>query len=141
MNSQTRIFASSMFVLVAIVLMVSTGVPSRAGLKQETGKITQIISKPATWYEVEIITASGVRLSCKTKRENYSLRSKMCPLELLELNQGKTVEVQYKKTTPYQLSLNKQFIIDYSAFKKMQMLGVLGAVLMLFMAAGVWKIK
>ena len=141
MNQSTRIFVSLIFAGIALFMLNTSCVPNRQSLKQDSAKVTQIIPKKNTWYEVEILTTSGTKLTCKGKRGGPAMGPDRCPIEKFEALIDKTVHVSYKNHSPYEVKLGGMTIIDYEAFQKSQKVAIFIAGLMSVMAIGVWKIN
>lgn len=142
MTNTSRIFASIIFTAIAIFLISYTWLPARANLQNEKGKVTNIFSQANTWYEVEIITTSGTRVTCRARRGWPLIGPSRCPLEKFENLLGQTVNVLHDKKHPYEVTDSSgNMIIEYSAHRKTQTISIVLAVLMLVMAFLVWRRK
>jgi len=141
MTNTPRIFASSIFVAIAIFLVSYTWLPARQNLQNEEGKVTNIFSRPNTWYEVEIITSSGARVTCRARRGWPLIGPSRCPLEEFENLLGQTVDVLHDKKHPYEVKDRSNMVIEYSAHRKAHTTSIVLAVLMLAMAFFVWRRK
>jgi hypothetical protein len=141
MTNTPRIFASSIFVAIAIFLVSYTWLPARQNLQNEEGKVTNIFSQPNTWYEVEIITSSGARVTCRARRGWPLIGPSRCPLEKFENLLGQTVDVLHDKKHPYEVKDRNNTVIEYSAHRKAHTTSIVLAVLMLAMAFFVWRRK
>jgi hypothetical protein len=141
MANTPRIFASSIFVAIAIFLVSYTWLPARHNLQNEEGKVTNIVSRPNTWYEVEIITSSGARVTCRARRGWPIIGPSRCPLEKFENLLGQTVSVLHDKNHPYEVKERNTMVIDFSAHRKAHTTSIILAVLMLAMAIFVWRGK
>lgn len=139
MTNTARILASSVFTAIAIFLVIYTWLPPRQDLQNEDGKVTNIFARPNTWYEVEIITSSGTRVTCRTRRGWPVFGAGRCPLEKFENLLGQGVNVLHDGKHPYEVTDRGTRIIDYSAYRKAQMVTIALAVLMLAMAYMVWR--
>lgn len=135
MTNTPRIFASAIFAAIAIFLVSYTWLPARHNLQNEKGKITNIFSRANTWYEVEIITTSGVRVTCRARRGWPLIGPSRCPLEKFENLLGQTVNVLHDKKHPYEVTdSSSNTVIEYSAHRKTHTISIVLAVLMLVMA-------
>jgi hypothetical protein len=142
MTNTPRIFASTIFTAIAIFLMSYTWLPARANLQNEKGKVTNIFSQANTWYEVEIITTSGTRVTCRARRGWPLIGPSRCPLEKFENLLGQTVNVLHDKKHPYEVTdSSSNMIIEYSVHRKTHAISIVLAVLMLVMAFLVWRRK
>jgi hypothetical protein len=142
MTNTPRIFASTIFTAIAIFLISYTWLPARANLQNEKGKVTNIFSQANTWYEVEIITTSGTRVTCRARRGWPLIGPSRCPLEKFENLLGQTVNVLHDKKHPYEVTdSSSNMIIEYSVHRKTHTISIVLAVLMLVMAFLVWRRK
>jgi hypothetical protein len=139
MTLTARLLASLIFAAIAIFLVGYTWLPARANLQRESGKITQIIAQPNTWYEVEIITASSVRLTCRTRRGWPLFGPSRCPLEAFESYLGQTADILHDGKRPFELVVAGRRVIDYAAHRQAQALAIVLAGLMLAMALWVFR--
>jgi len=142
MTNISRIFASTIFTAIAIFLISYTWLPARANLQDEKGKVTNIFSQANTWYEVEIITTSGTRVTCRARHGWPLIGPSRCPLEKFENLLGQTVNVLHDKKHPYEVTdSSSNMIIEYSAHRKTHTISIVLAALMLVMAFLVWRRK
>lgn len=141
MSTMPRRFASIVFAAIAIFLVIYTWLPARDGLQHSEAKVSNIISQPNTWYEVEITTSTGIRLGCRTRRGWPLFGPNRCPLEKFERLQGRNLAVMHDSKRPYEITAGSEMVIDYAAHRKAQIVALVVAVLMLAMAAFVWKRK
>lgn len=141
MTHSSRLFASLIFAAIAVFLVSYTWLPQRQSLQHEDGQITQIIPQPNTWYEVEITTSSGARITCRTRRGWPIAGPDRCPLEKFEQVLGQTVKVRHDGKHPYEVTAGSQVVMAYSAHRKTQLLAVVLAGFMLALAVWVWRRK
>jgi hypothetical protein len=141
MTDTPRLFASLVFVVISILLVIYTWLPARNSLQHEEAKVTNIIPQSNTWYEVEIITSNGSRITCRTRRGWPIVGPNTCPLEKFEHFLGGSVNVMHDGKHPYEVTAGNETIIDYSAHRKAQIIAIVLAGLMLAMAAFVWRRK
>jgi len=141
MTVAPRLFASILFAAIAIFLVVYTWLPARNSLQREEAKVVNIIHQSNTWYEVEIITSNGSQITCKTRRGWPLFGPNRCPLEKFEHFLGKSITVMHDGKRPYEVTSGDEMIIDYSAHRKVQIIAIVLAVLMLAMAVFVWRRK
>jgi hypothetical protein len=141
MTNTPRIVASLIFAAIAVFLVSYTWLPARDTLQSEEGKVTRILPLPNTWHEVEIITASGVRLTCRARRGWPLFGPSRCPLEEFEKLPGQTVNVQHDNKHPFEVAVGSHKVIEYSAHREAQMISIVLAGFMLAMAFLVWRRK
>ncbi len=142
MTHSSRIFASSIFVAIAIFLLNYTWLPSLSSMQNEKGTVSNILSQTNTWYEVEMIATSGTRITCRTRRGWSLMGPSRCPLEKFETLLGQTVNILHDKKHPYEVTDSSgNIIIEYSAHKKVRTISIALATLMLLMAFLVWRRK
>lgn len=139
MTISARFFASLTLTAIAAFLIFYTWVPSSGSLKHEEGQVTNIISRPNTWYEVEIITSSGARVSCRARRGWPLLGPSRCPLEKFEQFRGQPLVVRHDGKRPYQVSAGSESIIAYSAYRQAQFIAVAISLIMMVSAFWLWK--
>lgn len=139
MTLTTRLLTSLVFAAIAVFLVGYTWLPARASLQREVGRIAQIIPQPNTWHEVEIITASGVRLTCRTRRGWPLFGPNRCPLEAFERYLGQTADILHDGKRPFELVVAGQRVIDYAAHRQARTLALVLAFLMLAMAFWVFR--
>jgi hypothetical protein len=139
MTFTARLLASLIFAAIAIFLVGYTWLPAQASLQRESGKITHIVAQPNTWHEVEIITASGVRLTCRTRRGWPLFGPSRCPLETFERFLGQTADILHDGKRPFEVVVAGQRVIDYAAHRQARTLALVFAVLMLAMALWVFR--
>lgn len=135
----SRFFASFTFAGIAVFLVINSWLPALDRLRQEEGQITSISPRKNTWYAVDIITSSGVRLSCRARRGWPLAGPSRCPLEKFEQHLGQSVSVIHNGKRPYQVSVGNQVLLDYSAHRRAQLVAVTLAGLLLAMACWVWR--
>jgi hypothetical protein len=138
-NNTTRLFASLIFTAIAAFLVIYSWVPARHHLQREEGRVSHIIPQPNTWFEAEIITSSGIRLTCRARRGWPLVGPDRCPVEKLERSLGLPITVTHDGKRPYEVSIGRQIVIDYAAHRQIQMLAIILAGLLLLMAAWVWR--
>lgn len=141
MNSNLRLFTSLIFAAISIFLVIYTWLPARDSLQRSEAKIGNIVSLPNTWYEVEITTASGTRISCRSRRGWPLAGPSRCPIEKFERLLGQDVVVLHDGKQPFEITSGSDLVIDYAAHRKAQMIAILLAGLMLAMALMVWRRK
>lgn len=142
MANAPRIFASSIFVAIAIFLVIYTWLPARGTLQSEEGKVSNISPQPNTWYEVVIITSSGARVTCRARRGWSLIDQSRCPLEKFENLIGQTVNVLHDKKHPYEVKdRSNDTVIDFSAHRQARTISIVLAVVMLAMAFFAWRRK
>jgi hypothetical protein len=142
MTHTARLIVSIVFTAIALFLVTYTWVPSRDSLRSEEGKVSNVMPRPNTWYEVEVMTDSGARLSCRTRRGwvpeaiNWANR---CPLGQLESVMGQAITVLHDGARPYEVRRGDKIILSYGAHRQAQVTGMILALLMLAMVAWVWR--
>ena len=141
MTDTPRLFASTVFVAIAIFLVLYTWLPARNSLQREEAKVINIIPQTNTWYKVEIITANGSQITCRTRRGWPLFGPSKCPLEKFEHFLDRNITVMHDGKRPYEVTSGKEMVIDYSAHRQAQTIAIVLAVLMLAMAFLVWKRK
>lgn len=141
MTNTTRLLVSLIFAGIAVFLVGYTQLPSFDGLRREEAKVTNVIAQPNTWYEVEITTSSGIRITCRTRRGWPLVGPNLCPLEQFENLVGQTVQVLHDTEQPYEVTLGTRLIIDYAAHRKARMIAFVLAGLALAMAILIWRRK
>jgi len=141
MNITHRHFAALAFSAIAIFLAIYTWLPARDDLQRAEAKVSNIVSQPNTWYEVEITTSTGIRISCRTRRGWPLVGPNRCPLEKFEHLQGQSLTVMHDGKRPYEVTAGKEMVVDFSAHRKAQMVALVLSVLMLAMAVYVWRRK
>lgn len=141
MTNTSRLFAAIAFAAIAMFLVAYTWLPARDSLRREEAKVTQIISQPNTWYEVQITTSSGSRVNCRARRGWPLVGPSRCPLEKLEYLLGQTVNIIHDGKHPYEVTAGNQMVIDYSAHRQTQTIAFVLAGLMLALALLVWRRK
>lgn len=141
MARTSRLFTSLIFAAIAFFLVIYTWLPARDSLRREETKVTQIISQPNTWYEVEIITLSGARINCRTRRGWPLFGPSRCPLEKFENLLGQTVNIMHDGKHPYEVTTGNQMVIEYSAHRQTSLIAFVLAGLMLALALLVWRRK
>lgn len=137
-NRGPRIFASAIFAGIAIVLVIQTRVPPRGGLRAAEGAVTSIRAARNTWYEVEISTADGARLTCRGRRGGPAIGPSRCPIEAFEQVLGARVSVLHDGQRPFEVKRGGEVILGYSAHRRGQTMGIALAGLMFAGAVGVW---
>lgn len=139
MSNTPRVFASLIFFVIAIFLVIYTWLPARDSLQRGEAKVTNIISQPNTWYEVEITTSNSARITCRARRGWPLAGPSRCPLEIFERLLGQDVSVMHDGKRPYEIKAGNETVIDYSAHRKAQIIAIALAGLMLIMAVLVWR--
>lgn len=134
-----KLFASSVFVAIALWLVAYTWVPARHTLHREQGEVLQILPQANTWHEVVIQTASGVRITCRGRRGWPLLGPNLCPLEDFEGLLGRTVSVWHDQRQPYEVRDDQRVVLAYTAHRQAQGLAGALALAVLAMAALVWR--
>ena len=140
-TDSSRIFFSLILVGISIFLLIYTWVPAHDNLLREEGRITNIISRPNTWYEVEIVTSSGVRVSCRTRRGWPLIGPSRCPLEKFEQYLGQSVTLGYDGKRPYEVLAGNEIVMNYSSHRQAQLIAVVISVMMLALSFLVWRRK
>jgi hypothetical protein len=141
MTITSRPIASLVFATIAIFLVIYTWLPARDSLKRGEAKVTNIVSQPNTWYEVEFTTSNGTRITCRARRGWPLAGPNRCPLEKFEHLLGQSVAVMHDGKHPYEITAGNEMVIDYSAHRKAQTIAIVFAGLMLAMAFLVWRRK
>lgn len=139
MTSTARIFAALVLAAIAAFLVIYAWVPARHQLRNEEGRVAGIVVRPNTWYEVEIVTASGARLSCRTRRGWPLLGPSRCPLEPFEAIQGREVRVVHDGKRPYEVVAGDRTVLGYAAFRQGEKIAIAIAVMLLAVAFWVWR--
>lgn len=135
-----RLFASLIFIAIAIYLVIDTWLPARDDLQRGEAKVTNIISQPNTsWYLVEITTSNGTRITCRSKRGRPLAGLNACPLEKFERLLGQSVSIMHDGKHAYEIMAGNEMVIDFSTHRKAQTIAIILAVLMLTMAVLVWR--
>ncbi|MDP3537499.1 MAG: hypothetical protein Q8S26_02215 [Azonexus sp.] len=135
----TRRLASLVFVAIAVFLVIYTWLPARDGLRYEEAQVSNIIPRSNTWYEVELTTSTGTRLSCRTRHGWPLLGPSRCPLERFEQLQGQRVTVLHDGQHTYEVKSANELVVDYAAHRRAQIIAIVIAVLMLAMAFADWR--
>jgi hypothetical protein len=141
MSNAPRLFATLVFAVIAIFLVIYTWLPARDSLQRDEAKVTNIIPQSNTWYEVEITTSNGTRITCSARRGWPLAGPNRCPLEKFERLLGQSASVMHDGKRPYQIMAGKEMVIDYSVHRKAQIIAIVLAGLMLVMAVFVWRRK
>ena len=136
MDKNARYFASVTLAVIAVVLIAYTWVPARSSLRSEDGQVTNIVSRPNTWFEVEITMVSGAKVSCRTRRGWPLFGPQRCPLEKLEPLLGRPIVVTHDGSHPYEVKSAGLSIMDFSAHRWSQLIGFTLGILLL--AAAYW---
>lgn len=138
MTAAPRAFGSVVCAAIALFLIASTWLPGRGGLQREQASITTIIAASNTWHEVELVTAGGTRIACRTRRGWPLFGPERCPLEAFERLLGRTVTVLHDGKRPYEATFGSEVVIDYAAHRRAQAVALVVAAMMLALAAFVW---
>lgn len=133
-----RIFASATFAGIAIVLASQTWVPPRGGLRADEGAVTSVRAARNTWYEVEISTADGARLTCRGRRGGPAIGPSRCPIDAFEQELGKRVSVFHDGQRPFEVKRGDEVILAYAAHRRGQVIGIALAGLTLVGAVLTW---
>jgi len=139
MSNAARLFASLVFAVISIFLVSYRWLPSRDSLQRGEARVTRIAAQANTWHEVEITTADGTRITCRTKRGWPLAGPSLCPLEKFERLLGQGVSVMHDGRRPYEVVAGNEMIVDYSAHRRAQAIAVALAGLTLAMAVLVWR--
>lgn len=135
----TRRLASLVLVAIAVFLVIYTWLPARDGLRSEEAQVSNITPRSNTWYEIELITSNGTRLTCRTRRGWPLLGPSRCPLERFEQLQGQRVTVLLDGQNFYEVKSANELVVDYAAHRKAQIIAIVIAGLMLAMAFAAWR--
>lgn len=127
------------FMAIAIFLVIYSWTPARQSLQTEEGRVLNIRPQPNTWFEVEIMTSSGIRLTCRTRRGWPLVGPTRCPLEKFEPYLGMPIRIAHDGKRPYEITAGHQTILDYSVHRQLQAISISLAGFMLLMAALVWR--
>jgi len=84
MTNSTRLLPSLGFTAIALFLATYNWAPARDQLQREQGVVARISPQINTWYEIEITTASGASVTCRTRRGWPLFGPERCPLEKFE---------------------------------------------------------
>lgn len=141
MTITSRLIPSLVFATIAIFLVIYTWLPARDSLQRDEARVSNIVSQPNTWYEVELTTSSGTRITCRARRGWPLVGPNRCPLEKFERLLGQSVAVMHDRNHPYEITAGSEIVIDYSAHRKTQMIAIVLAGLMLAMAFLAWRRK
>ena len=139
MSNAARLFASLVFVLISIFLVIYTWLPSRGSLQRDEARVTRIAAQANTWHEVEITTSDGTRITCRTRRGWPLVGPSLCPLEEFERFLWQGISVVHDGRRPYEVAAGNEMIVDYSAHRRAQAIAVALAGLALAMAVLVWR--
>lgn len=139
MSNTPRLFGSLVFAAIAIFLLFYTWLPARDGLQLGPAKVSNIISQPNTWYEVQITTANGSQITCRTRRGWPLFGPDRCPLERLEQLIGQNVLIMHDGKHLFEMKAGNELVIDYSAHRRAQIIAIALAGLMLILAVLVWR--
>ena len=139
MTQNPRLFASLILTAIAVFLVSYTWVPALQSLQREEGAVSHIAAQSNTWYAVEILTASGARLSCRTRRGWPLVGPDRCPLESFEQHLGQRVTVLHDGKRPYQVAAGNEMVMDYSSHRRAQLIAIALAGFMLTMAYWIWR--
>ncbi len=138
-HHSARLFAALAFTACAIFLVSYTWLPSRSDLQREQGTVSHISRQLNTWYEVEVTTASGARVSCRTRRGWPLLGPDRCPLEALERYLDQTVTVAHDGQRLFEVTAGDRIVMDYAAHQQARTIAVVAAVILLALAFLAWK--
>jgi len=133
-----RIFASAVFVAIAVFLVARTRVPPRVSLRQSDGVIASVRTLRNAWSEVEIMTTDGAHLRCKGRRGWPAVGASRCPIEVFERALGNRVVVAHDGRRPYEVKSGDEVILPYSAHRRAQRIGRVLAAMMLVGSGLVW---
>jgi len=141
MSNSTRIFSSLIFAAIALFLLIYTWVPSSGSLQREEARVTNIIPRPNTWYEVEIVTSSGARVSCRARRGWPVMGPARCPLDKFEQYRDQPLVVGHDGKRPFEVSAGNETVMSYAAHRQAQLIAAVISAGMLGLAFWVWKRK
>jgi len=139
MTDTARLFASLVFASISVFLVIYTWLPALNSLQREDAQIASITPQGNTWYEVEIISSSGRSITCKSRRGWPFIGPNTCPLKQFEYLLGSKVAVAHDGKHPYQVVAGNEIVISYSDHRKVQIIAIALAGLMLFMAVLLWR--
>lgn len=139
MTFTVRLIASIVFSGMAAFLVVYTWVPARGSLQVEASRVTRIAAQTNTWYEVDITTESGQRLTCRGRYGWPLLGPARCPIGKFQGVLGQRVAVLHDGKRPYEVMTATEKLLDYSASRKAQVIAAVLAAVMLILAALVWR--
>lgn len=138
-GSVARLFASFVFVAIAVVLVVVTWLPARDSLQVDQARVTRITPQPNTWHEAEFTTEKGGRIVCRGRYGWPLLGPARCPIGKFQGVLGQHVTVLHDGKRPYEVIAATEKLLDYSASRKAQVIAAVLAALMLILAALVWR--
>ena len=140
-GSVARLFASFVFVAIAVVLVVVTWLPARDSLQVDQARVTRITPQPNTWHEAEFTTEKGGRIVCRGRYGWPLLGPARCPIGKFQGVLGQRVTVLHDGKRPYEVMTATEKLLDYSASRKAQVIAAVLAALMLILAGLVWSRK
>ncbi len=133
-------FAALLFIGIGIFLLIYAHPPRWATLQEETARVVRIVPLRATRYNVEVVTASGTKLSCveNALRDWPPPSFNRCPISQLASLVGMQVKVWHDGEHFYQIESQGEMVLSYSAFLRFQILFGLVALLMMGLGVLVW---
>ena len=139
MTFAVRLVVSIVFSGMAAFLVVYTWVPARGSLQVDASRVTRIAAQPNTWYEVDITTESGQRLTCRGRYGWPLLGPARCPIERFQPLLGQSVTVAHDGRRAHEVLAGTQTVVSLAAGRQARAVAVALAGLMLLMAAWVWR--
>jgi hypothetical protein len=136
-----RRLAALIFASIAIFLVIYTWLPARTSLQTDEARVERVEARPNTWFEVELITASGARITCPGRSGWPLLGPSRCPIAEFQRLLGQTVTMLHDGRRPYEVIVGPDKVVDYSASRKSQIIALALAGLMLVLAVLVWRRK
>lgn len=139
MTLATRIFASLAFAGSATVLIATTWLPLEGSLRRGEATLAGIVAQSNTWHEVQLITTDGIRLACRGRHGWPLLGPDRCPLDKFGRATGQTLSVLHDGKRPLAVTAGKDVIVDLAAQQKARLVAFAIALMLLLMAALVWR--
>ncbi|RRS30026.1 MAG: hypothetical protein P794_08705 [Epsilonproteobacteria bacterium (ex Lamellibrachia satsuma)] len=141
MSRNSNKVAAFIFLAIGIFLVIYSWAPSRSSLTEEQGKIVRIVPHRATRYNVEIITPTGNRLSCKENalRQWPPGTINRCPIEKFSPLVGKNITVLHDGRFIYEAKFKGNTILSHRVFRHFQVMMDIMALLMIGIGVVVWR--
>jgi len=141
MNRNATLFASLVFLVIGVALVMMGWPPGRASLLKDQAKIVRVVAYPGTRYNVEWVTSVGVTLSCvENGLRNWPPAAiNRCPIEAFEPYVGRTVTVLHDGRYVYDVRCDGHVILSYSVFRRFQIMMTLVGFLMAGIGVVTWR--
>ena len=137
--SVVRRLAALIFAAIAIFLVIDTWLPARTSLQTDEARVERVEARPNTWFEVELITAGGARITCRGRAGWPLLGPSRCPIAEFQRLRGQTVTVLHDGRRPYDVVAGGRTVLDFGASRTAQGVAAVLAAFVLILAALVWR--